>query len=123
MFRGTVSPRFEPIVPLELVAHDGVVHTVQMVLDTGFDGELSLPESLIGELGFPLFDDFVSIMADGRKTKSLGFEGNIVWHGRRRSVLVLQNDGEPLLGMRLLWRNRITIDAYANGSVVIEELQ
>ena len=94
-----------------------------MVLDTGFDGELSLPEDLIGELGFPLYDDFVSTMADGRKVKSLGYEGQVVWHGRRRSVLVLQNAGEPLLGMRLLWRNRITIDAYANASVLIEELQ
>ena len=123
MFRGTVSPRFEPVVPIELVAENGEIHTVQAVLDTGFDGELSLPESLISELGFPLYDDFVSTMADGRKAKFLGYDGNIVWHGRRRSVLVLQNAGEPLLGMRLLWRNRITIDAYANGSVVIEELQ
>ena len=108
---------------MELVAENGEIHTVQAVLDTGFDGELSLPESVISELGVPLYDDFVSTMADGRKAKFLGYEGNIVWHGRRRSVLVLQNAGEPLLGMRLLWRNRITIDAYANGSVVIEELQ
>lgn len=122
MFRGRVNPQLEPIVPLQLVAIDGQIHPVEVILDTGFDGSLSLPQHLIRRLGFPLYDDFVSILADGSKTVMRGYDGEIMWHGRRRSVLVLETQGEFLLGMNLLWRNRITIENYANGPVLIEEL-
>ena len=109
-------------VPLELIASDGQIHAVEVVIDTGFDGSLCLPGHIIRRLDFPLYDDFVSTLADGREVEVPGYEGQILWHGRRRSVLVLETEGQSLLGMNLLWRNRITIDAYANGPIVVEEL-
>ena len=51
-----------------------------------------------------------------------GYDGQVIWHGRRRNVLVLEAGGEPLMGMVLLWRNRVTLEVRANGEVVIEEL-
>ena len=35
----------------------------------------------------------------------------------------METEGSPLMGMNLLWRSRITIDNYANGPVVVEELE
>lgn len=111
-----------PMVPVELIASDGQIHVVEAVLDTGFDGELTLPREIIQRLGIPLYDDYVSRLADGRDIKVSGYEGQVMWHGRPRNILVLETEGDPLLGMYLLWRNRITIDNYANGPVVVEEL-
>ena len=123
MFRGTVNPRLEPVVTLGLIASDGQIHEVDVVLDSGFDGSLCLPGAIIRRLGFPLYDEFVSTLADGRRVRVQGYDGEVLWHGRQRSVLVLEAEGSSLLGMNLLWRNRVTIDAYANGPVVIEELE
>ena len=123
MFRGRVNPRLEPVVPLELISDKGEIHPVEVLLDTGFDGALFLPGELILRMGFPLFDDFVSTLADGTEINVTGYQGRVNWHGRQLEILVLQSQGEALLGMNLLWRNRITIDNYANGPVIVEELQ
>ncbi len=77
---------------------------------------------IIRNLGFLYLDDYSSTLADGGEIEMSGWEGRVIWHGRRRSVLVLEAEGDPLLGMNLLWRNWITIDNYANGPVLIEEL-
>ena len=122
MFRGRVSTRLAPLVPLDLIASDGQTRTVEVFLDTGFEGSLYLPGDVIRQLALPLYDEFVLTLADGSRIKVLGYEGQVMLHDRRRSVLVLESQGEALLGMNLLWRNRITIDNYANGPVVIEEL-
>ena len=95
---------------------------MEVLLDTGFDGSLLLPEEVIAELGFPLYDDFVSTLADGREVVVQGYDGQILWHGSPLDVLVLKSRSEALMGMNLLWRNRIIIDNYANGPVIVEEL-
>ena len=111
-----------PLVPVDLVAGDGQIHALEVILDTGFEGDLKLPGDVIRRLEFPLADDFIMTLADGREIEVLGYEGQVMWHGRRRSILVLETEGDSLLGMNLLWRSRITIDNYANGPVVIQEL-
>ena len=111
-----------PLVPVDLIASDGNIHTVEVVIDTGFEGSLYLPGDIIRLLSLPLFDDFALTLADGQEIVTSGYDGQVMWHGRRRSILVLESGGETLLGMNFLWRNRITIDAYANGPVVVEEL-
>ena len=111
-----------PLVPLEFLASDGQTHTIEVVLDTGFEGALFLPGDIIRQLGLPLYDDFELTLADGSITRVLGYEGQVMLHGRRRSALVLESRGEALLGMNLLWRNRIIIDVHANGPVTIEDL-
>lgn len=122
MFRGTVNPQLQPVVLLELIAGDGQTQSVEVILDTGFEGSLCLRGDIIRRLGFPLYDVFVTTLADGSRARLRGYEGKVMWHGRPRTVLVLETEGDPLLGMNLLWRNRITIDNYANGPVLIEEL-
>lgn len=81
-----------------------------------------MPSEMIQRLGFPLFEEYVTTLADGQKAILSGYEGQAEWHSRVRTVLVLESAGDPLLGMRILWRNRITIDNYANGPVIVEEL-
>ena len=74
-------------------------------------------------MGYPLYDDFASTLANSQEVILSGYEGQIMWHGRPRTVLVLESEDQALLGMNLLWRNQILIGAYANGPVTIEELE
>lgn len=122
MFRGRVSPLLEPLVPLEVLDTGRQIHTIEAILDTGFDGSLCLPGQVIRRIGYPLYDDFASTLANSQEVILSGYEGQIMWHGRRRTVLVLESEDQALLGMNLLWRNQILIGAYANGPVTIEEL-
>ena len=110
------------MVPIDLIASNGEIHAIEAILDTGFEGDLNLPEDVVHQLGLPLFDEFVLTLANGTRTKVLGYEGRVILHGRRRNALVLESGDEALVGMNLLWRNRITIDVHANGPVTIEEL-
>ena len=122
MISGRVNSDLAPLVPVDLIASDGEIHTVDMMLDTGFNGELSLPGEIIRRLGFQLFDEIASRLADGQEVWLQGWEGRIMWHGRPRRVVAVEAGSDPTLGMDLLWRNRINIDVHANGPVTIEEL-
>ena len=46
----------------------------------------------------------------------------VLWHGQERDVLVLQVDGGPLVGMSLLYGNRVTLEIVEDGDVTINPL-
>jgi predicted aspartyl protease len=49
MITGFVNIEFEPIIPLSISRTDGKVFTQDAIIDTGFNGWLSLPPELITE--------------------------------------------------------------------------
>jgi len=50
MITGFVNVEFEPILPLSIRRADGKVFTQDAIVDTGFNGWLSLPRDLITQL-------------------------------------------------------------------------
>ena len=109
--------------PITLLDSAGNSHTMRVILDSGFTGELLLPQRYVRRLGLtmdetsevrPATGEFVRNIPTGRVT--------VLRPGRRRSVRVLQLDSEPLIGMEFLWNHRITIDAIANGPVTVAPL-
>ena len=50
------------------------------------------------------------------------FEAFVQWHGSRREALALAADGDPLLGMSLLYDSRLTLDVVVNGQLRIEPM-
>ena len=60
-------------------------------------------------------------MAD-RQARWVGaYDGAVSWHEEPMSVIVLDMESEPLLGMGLLLDSRLTLSCRPNGTVVIEE--
>ena len=45
-----------------------------------------------------------------------------LWHDRPVAVVILEADGEPLMGMNLLQGSRVTLDVQVDGDVTIDEL-
>ncbi len=122
MISGHVTVTRKPLVPLTILDHHGNPHTIRLILDTGFTGQLLLPERFVNRLGLtmdrfsqghPVGDQYIRIPA--------GF-ATVIWRGSQRSVHVLQLGTEPLLGMEFLWNHRITIDAVTDGAVSITPL-
>lgn len=121
----------EPEVPLNVVQVFDVgiappgkefEEEVRAVVDTGFTGELTLPEEHIRELGYSYWGTIDGTLADGSEVQMNLYEGRILWHDRDRDILVGAADGQALVGMELLSGSRLTVEATPGGEVRIEEL-
>ena len=119
---GNVTAERQPLAPLTLLDSGGNRHTLSVIVDTGFTGELALPEIYIRQLGLALEDYREVRPATGEIIRIPSGEVPVIWQGRQHRVQVLQLDSEPLLGMEFLWRHRIIIDAITNGAVTVTPL-
>ena len=122
MLRGTISTSLQPWVTIEIMGADGQFQSIEFVVDTGFTGILTLPQNVIQRLGLTYDGRRNAFLANGDPVTLNGWRGTILWHGRRSGVVVLQADGEPLLGMRLLHGHRVSLDVLEGGEVTIDEI-
>ena len=121
MIRGKVVGDQQALITIDIMDGKGLPRSVEVVLDTGFTGYLTLPTESIRRLALPFVGQRTFELANGELFEFQVHIGSVIWHGRPTDVLVLQSDSVPLLGMTLLWGSRITIDASTDGEVTIEE--
>ncbi len=110
-----------PRVEVELPT-GGDTLTLEFILDTGFNGDLSLPLRVIGRLDADKQAPQVHQIASGEMIVSPSYRLTILWLGRVRTVEAIALEGNALLGTGLLLGTQITIDAVADGEVIIETL-
>jgi len=53
VLNGIVNDRDEPVVSLHLISSKGHAHRHPVIIDTGFNGNLSVPEKLAKRYGWP----------------------------------------------------------------------
>jgi clan AA aspartic protease len=95
--------------------------TAECVIDTGFEGDLALPRSLVAKLDrVSPYETRSFTLADGSLRELLICYIELEWNEEPRSVEVLVTDGRPLLGMVLMDGSYIGIDARNGGEAVIE---
>ncbi len=93
---------------------------IDVWIDTGFTGDLVLPEPLVQRLGLPVSGSVDGILADGTQTELNTYHCKLRWFGRDRNLEVIANNGEvPLLGVGLLLARELRID-YTNLVVSLE---
>ena len=122
MIRGTVFPNRQALIAVALLDPAGQFQSFEFILDTGFDGDLSLPRQTLQRLDAFLEGGQPVELADGSRTTANIWAATALWDGERRTVSIMESEGEPLLGMNLLWGNHISLDAKAFGDLVIERL-
>ena len=98
---------------------EGRCQTISANVDTGTNGELTLPPSDVERLGLRLLDKCRVNTINGEVNASCG-EVEIVWQGCHRTVQCIQREDvdRPIIGMKLLSCNRITIDFEPSGASV-----
>jgi clan AA aspartic protease len=95
-------------------------HDVQAWIDTGFNGDLVLPQQEIDQLGLPESGTVKAILADGSEVALQRYVCRIDWFGEQRELEVVANDGEyPLLGVGLLLGLDLYI-SYRSGEITID---
>ncbi len=108
--------------PVVLAAADGREVEIEAIIDTGFDGFLTLPANLIERLGLSLLGRVRAALGGGSELGMGGYEATVLWDGSKRNVLVLELDGNPLVGTAMLLGHRLTVDAEVDGFVGIQPL-
>jgi clan AA aspartic protease len=96
---------------------------VEAVIDTGFNGFLTLPPTLIAALGLPWLCRQQGQLADGTFMAFDVYVAIVDWHGQSRSVEVEAADAQPLLGMALMPGSDVRIQVVPGGSVTIVPLR
>ncbi len=121
MITGKVNAELEAIVRLEVAGPNGRRHGVDAVIDTGFSGHLTLPDSVIDSLALTWLGREPGILADGRTDLFEVFAAEVLWDGNRRAIEIQAANTQPLVGMSLLHRHSLFIDVADGGRVEISK--
>ena len=122
MMTGIVNADLEPLLRLTVQDAGGQPHDVETLIDTGFNGFLTLPPALVAALGLPWLCRQQGQLADGSVQAFDVHVATVDWQGQPRRVEVEAADAQPLLGMALLQGSELRIQAVPGGSVTIAEL-
>ena len=129
MISGTVyltdasGPTGEPHVTVYVADISGEWHPIEFLVDTGFDGAITLSPVVIRRLGLPFARTGTVILASNLEREFGIYGAEVSWKGNSVEAVVLESeDNPPLLGMSLLWGSQITIEAQDGGEVAIEGL-
>ena len=123
MISGKVTTNREAVIELEVVGFIQRKEKIEAVIDTGFNGYLTLPNSLINRLKLQLAGNRRVTLGDGNVVVLDVYLAKVLWHEQEREVLVLQADGGSLVGMSLLYGNRVMLEVVDNGDVTIDSYE
>jgi len=120
MITGEIRERF-PRSKLRLPGRPNAF-TVEFIVDTGFDGEMSLPYEDASRLRSENPGKVLAEMANGQFVEVDYCEIVLDWDDEPRRTQVLIMDGAPLIGVVLLGGLRLTVDFVPRGDVSTEPL-
>jgi clan AA aspartic protease len=122
MITGIVNAEFEPIIPLSVCGSDGKVYTQDVIIDTGFNGWLSLPTDLITQLNLTWKRRGRAILGDGSECVFNVYQAVLVWDGNLLTIPVDEADSEPLVGMSLMEGYQLTVQVFEGGRVELSKV-
>jgi clan AA aspartic protease len=118
---GTVLNR-RATVPLRVLGPSGQATEVAAVLDTGFNGFLTLPTFDVIALALSFLNYFNAGLADGSRVRLEVYAATVVWDGAERDIELLAAGKDPLLGTSLLDGHDVSIQFTDGGLVTIDTL-
>ncbi|BBC22466.1 clan AA aspartic protease [Pseudanabaena sp. ABRG5-3] len=122
MILGNVSLRCEAMLPLVVDNANGQQQIIEAVIDTGFNGFLTLPLDIITQLDLSWNGSDTVTLGDGSETLFDIYSARIIWDGQFREIDVAESETEPLIGMGLLYGYKLQIEVVERGLVTIVAL-
>jgi clan AA aspartic protease len=122
MITGTVNARHEIVIRIAVRNAAGTEQEVEAILDTGFNGSLTLPPALIVSLGLTWVTRGSAILADGRTEQFDVYAADVIWDGVARHLLIPAIGTSSLLGMELLIGYELRAQVTSGGLVQIEAI-
>jgi clan AA aspartic protease len=122
MMTGVVTANREATIRLAVADPGQRQEAIEVVIDTGFNGFLTLPSRVVRALNLPFVGNRRAMLGDGRSVVLDLYLATVMWNEEEREVLVLQAEGGPLIGMSLLYGYRVILNVVENGDVIIDTL-
>jgi clan AA aspartic protease len=122
MISGTVDARLQAAVTLHIFGSHGLMKTIDVVIDTGYNGYLSLPSNLISALQLKVIGNSNVQLADGTWVLIEEHEATVLWDSKPQPVIVDAANTPPTLGTALLHGYTLTMQVVDGGKVEIESL-
>lgn len=121
MMSGFFTRDGEPALSLEIRGPDGA-QSFDAVIDTGYNGALTLPPDWIVQLGLPKSGEESVSLADGRVIVVPMYVGYVILDDQAYEIDVAIAKTDPLAGTALLWGFSLFIEFQAGGSIEVESL-
>ena len=93
------------------------------MIDTGYDGFLSLPPAMISELGLPFRYQGRAVLANGSMETFDVYGVTVMWDDQPRYVEADAVGLEPLLGMLALNSHSLYAEVVEGGRVAIQMME
>ena len=86
MIRGAVNAAYEPIVRLAVRGPSGQSREIEAIVDTGYNGYLTLPPALALALELPFVTSNPALLADGSEVTFDVHSATVLWDGHPQDV-------------------------------------
>ena len=123
MIEGFVNANLEAVITIPLLGPAGQTREVAAAIDTGFNGHLTLPPTLVADLGLSVVGDGEAILADGSEAYFDVYGVTVVWDGQPRYVETAALGTDGLVGMMLLDGHSLYVEIVAGGRVVVQTME
>ena len=120
MIQGLVNAAYEAVIRLTVQGPSGERREIEAVVDTGYNGFLTLPQDLVTELGLVYRDRGRAILADGSEAFFDIYDVAVLWDNLLRNTRASAADATPLVGMALLDSHSLYVEVESGGRVVIQ---
>ncbi len=120
MMTGMINDSREAVLTTRMQGADGQEIEVESILDTGYNGSLSLPPEVIASLALPARGSRYVTLGDGSTVLLNIYRATVIWDGQPRPVQVMETEDVSLIGMSLLYGYRVILDVIDGGFVTIE---
>ena len=122
MILGVVTSDAQAVIRLSVHGPRDREGQIEGVIDTGFDGSLTLPPGMIAALGLVWRRRGRALLANGTDSIFDIYEATVDWDGQQLRVAVDEADTVPLVGMGLMNGYELRIQVVDGGSASLERL-
>jgi len=126
MLQGRLREDGQAVVELEIVCRDGSSHTVPAVVDTGFNGQVSLSRRVVNEFDLPLtYEGTVEVeLASGDVIEEDIYSGTVRFDGQEVVAEILLTDtADNFIGTGLLIGKVLQINFVTHEVTVKDHIQ
>ena len=122
MIEGAVNADHQAVIGLRVVGPSGRTREIEAVVDTGFNGFLTLPPAIVADLRLVRTGLIDVLLADGSEASLDVHDVTVSWDGQPRGGSVYESSGMTLAGMALLDGYQLCVDVAPGGRVAIEAM-